>query len=142
MGNLNLETELYKGRGSTILETIVSGAVGGAIWGTVAGILAVIGIFQLAGFGQVSINPGSFQLNAVMSLLGLMAGGGFVGSMIGLFIGWGIASEDRYVNTYTLINGQILMRVTVDEALASTAWQILHQIALESRSLRVTTHPV
>src|SRR6185295_17205413 len=26
--------ELYKGRGTTILETIVSGAVGGAIWGT------------------------------------------------------------------------------------------------------------
>ena len=140
--NLDPDIELYKGRGSTILETIVSGAVGGVIWGTVAGILAVLGIFQLAGFGQESVIPGFLQLNAAMSMLGLMAGGAFVGSMIGLFIGWGIASEDRYVNTYTLKNGQILLRATVDESLASAAWQTMHQIALESRSLRVNTHPV
>ena len=142
MENLDPEIELYKGKGSTILETIVSGAVGGTIWGTVTGILAVLGIFQLAGLSQDVVNPGSLQWTAVMSMLGLMAGGAFVGSMIGLFIGWGIASEDRYVNTYTLKNGQILMRATVAQALASTAWQTMHQIALESRSLRVNAHLV
>lgn len=70
MENLDPDIELYKCRGSTILETIVSGAVGGAIWGTVAGILAVLGIFQLAGFGQESVNPGFLQLNAAVSMLG------------------------------------------------------------------------
>ena len=110
MENLDPEIELYKGKGSTILETIVSGAVGGTIWGTVTGILAVLGIFQLAGLSQNVVNPGSLQWTAVMSMLGLMAGGAFVGSMIGLFIGcW--ASPDWKTDTSTptaLKNGQIL----------------------------------
>jgi uncharacterized protein (TIGR02284 family) len=134
--------ELYTGRGSTILETIASGAVGGGIWGTVAGILAAVGIFQMASFGLGTVTPSSLQLVVVMSILGLIAGGSFVGSMIGLFLGWGIASEDRYTNTYTLKNGQILMRATVDKSLASTAWQILNQVAVESRALRASAHPV
>ncbi len=140
MENLNPETELYSGGGSTIRETIVSGAVGGALWGTVAGILAAIGIFQSASLDQGTLTPSSLLPVAAMSMLGLIAGGAFVGSMIGLFLGWGIASEDRYVNEYTLRNGQVFMRAIVDESLASTAWQILNQVDLEARILHA--HPV
>jgi len=134
--------DLYTGRGSTILETIVSGAVGGAIWGTVAGVLAAIGVFQMASFGMDNTTPFTLQVIAGMSVLGLITGGSFVGGMLGLFIGWGIASEDRYTNAYTLKNGQILMRATVNESLASTAWQIMNQVAAESRVLRASTHSV
>jgi len=143
MENLNAEKpmELYSGRGSTILETIVSGAVGGAIWGTVAGILAAIGIFQMASFGLGNVAPTSLQFTAAISVLGLIVGGSFVGGMIGLFIGWGIASEDRYVNDYRLKNGQVFMRAIVNESTASTAWRVMNQIAMESRVLRASTHP-
>src|SRR6266498_4363735 len=88
MENMNPEKsmELYSGRGTTILETIISGAVGGAIWGTVAGILAAIGVFQMASFGMGNVAPTALRLFAAMSLLGLIVGGSFVGGMIGLFI--------------------------------------------------------
>ena len=144
MENMNPEKsmELYSGRGTTILETIISGAVGGAIWGTVAGILAAIGIFQMASFGLGNATPTSLQLVAAISVLGLIVGGSFVGGMIGLFIGWGVASEDRYVNDYTLKNGQVFMRAIVGESIASRAWRIMNQVAIESRVLRASTHPV
>ena len=86
MENLKPELELYSGTGSRILETVISGAFGGAIWGTVAGILAAFGIFQMASFGP-DTTPGSFQIIAILSMMGLIAGGAFVGSMIGFFIG-------------------------------------------------------
>lgn len=144
MKNLNPEKgmELYVGRGTTILETIISGAVGGAIWGTVAGILAAIGIFQMGSFGMGNISPANLQFLAAISLLGLVAGGSFIGGMIGLFIGWGIEGADRYVNTYSFKDGQILMRAIVDRSVASRVWRIMNQVAMESRTLRVSANPV
>lgn len=142
--NLNPEKnrELYSGRGTTILETVISGGVGGAIWGTVAGILAAVGIFQMATIGLEKMLPTTLQLIAALSALGLVAGGTFIGSTIGLFIGWGISSADRYANTYSLKNGQILMRVNVNRSLASMAWDIMNQVAMESRVLHASAHPV
>jgi len=134
--------ELYSGRGTTILETIVSGAVGGSIWGTMAGILAAIGIFQMASFGLENMTPTTLQFIAAISALGLVIGGSFIGGMLGLFIGWGIAGADRYANTYSLKSGQILMRVNVDRAVASVAWRIMNQVAMESRVLHASTSPV
>ena len=130
------------GRSSTILETVVSGAVGGAIWGTVAGLLAALGIFQMSVFGLDTMTPSSLLLVVATSMLGLMAGGAFVGGMIGLFIGWGIESEDQYAHNYTLNSGHILVRATVDKSLGSTVWQIMDQIAMEARILRANAHPV
>jgi len=131
--------ELYKGRGTTILETIVSGAVGGAIWGTLAGGLAAIGILQISNIEGVT--PSALLLFAGLCALGLMAGGSFIGGMIGLFIGWGIASEDSYVSDDSLKHGQILMRVMVDEPLASTAWQIMNEVEIQARTRRPSEAP-
>ena len=131
--------ELYKGRGTTILETIVSGAVGGAIWGTLAGGLAAIGILQISNIEGVT--PSTLLLFAGLCALGLMAGGSFIGGMIGLFIGWGIASEDSYVSDDSLKHGQILMRVMVDEPLASTAWQIMNEVEIQARTRRPSEAP-
>jgi len=131
--------ELYKGRGTTILETIVSGAVGGAIWGTLAGGLAAIGILQISNIEGVT--PSTLLLFAGLCALGLMAGGSFIGGMIGLFIGWGIASEDSYMSDDSLKHGQILMRVMVDEPLASTAWQIMNEVEIQARTRRPSEAP-
>jgi hypothetical protein len=108
----------------------------------VAGLLAAVGIFQMSVFGLDTMTPGSLLLVTATSMLGLMAGGAFVGSMIGLFIGWGIESEDQYANNYTLNSGHILVRATVDESLGSTVWQIMDQIAMEARILRASALPV
>jgi uncharacterized protein (TIGR02284 family) len=141
MENLNQRSdiELYKGRGTTILETIISGAVGGAIWGTLAGGLAAIGILQISNIEGVA--PSTLLLFAGLCALGLMAGGSFIGGMIGLFIGWGIASEDSYVSSDSLKHGQILMRVMVDGPLASTAWQIMNEVEIQARTRRPSEAP-
>lgn len=128
------DMDLYRGRGTTILETIISGAIGGAIWGTLAGGLAAIGISQISALEGIA--PSALLLLAGLCALGLMAGGSFIGSMIGLFIGWGIASEDRYVSDDGLKHGQILMRVMVDEPRASAVWQIMNEVELQARTRR------
>jgi uncharacterized protein (TIGR02284 family) len=132
-------TELYKGRGTTILETIISGAVGGAIWGTLAGGLAAIGILQISNIEGVA--PSTLLRFAGLCALGLMAGGSFIGGMIGLFIGWGIASEDSYVSDDSLKHGQILIRVMVDGPLASTAWHLMNEVEIQARTRRPSEAP-
>jgi uncharacterized protein (TIGR02284 family) len=126
------DMELYNGRGTTILETIISGAVGGAIWGALAGGLAAIGILQISALEGVA--PSTLLLLAGLAALGLMAGGSFIGGMMGLFIGWGVAGEDSYVSDDSLKHDQILMRVTVDEPHASTAWRIMNEVEIQART--------
>src|SRR6266498_2591413 len=45
---------LYNGKGTTIRETILSGAVGGAFWGAVIGFLAVLGVLNLPNWDPVA----------------------------------------------------------------------------------------
>jgi uncharacterized protein (TIGR02284 family) len=41
---LNDAIELYEGKSTTVIETVISGAVGGAFWGGLIGILASVGM--------------------------------------------------------------------------------------------------
>jgi uncharacterized protein (TIGR02284 family) len=128
-------TVLYKGRGTTILETILSGAVGGGFWGAVIGILAVIGVLQMPPGGSPTPGPIVDQrLWAFIALVLCIAGGVFVGSIIGTFIGWGIKSNDAYLYDDGLERGQILVKSLVDESRASKAWQTLAQVNVESKA--------
>lgn len=133
------DMELYGVRGTTVLETIISGAVGGAIWGALAGGLAAIGISQISALERVA--PSTLLLIAGLSALGLMVGGSFIGGMIGLFIGWGIASEDSYVSDDSLKHGHILMRVMVDEPRASIVWRIMNEVEIQARTRRPSEAP-
>lgn len=128
--------ELHRPRNATILETVLSGAVGGAIWGAVAGGLAFIGILQIAGITLEPIAPRTVQLVAVLSALGLITGGTFIGSMIGFFIGLGISSEDRYLYEDSVEYGHVLVWATVDRPRASWVWQMMNRIEIQSRSRR------
>jgi uncharacterized protein (TIGR02284 family) len=122
--------EPYKDRGTTIFETVLSGAVGGQIWGVVAGCLAAVGIVQTAAFNQEQVSP----IIVIVTILGLIAAGTFIGGMIGLFIGWGVASQDNYLSE-AVKHGEILMQVLIDdESLASKAWQIMNQVAIAARA--------
>jgi hypothetical protein len=61
--------------------------------------------------------------------------------MIGLFIGWGIASEDSYGYDESIKHGEILMRTIVDTPRASRAWRIMEQVAMETRTRRISEFP-
>lgn len=135
--NHGTHSELYKSRGTTILETIISGAVGGAIWGIVSGGLAAIGIVQISAFSLEK----AASVILLFAILGLIAAGAFIGGMIGLFIGWGIASEDSYVYDDSIKHGEILMRTIADKPRASSAWRIMKQVAMEARARRASELP-
>jgi uncharacterized protein (TIGR02284 family) len=132
-----IHSELYKSRGTTILETMISGAVGGAIWGIVAGALAAIGILQIAATNSEKAAP----VILLLAILGVMAASAFIGGMMGLFIGWGIASEDSYVYDNTIKHGEILMRAIVDTPRASSAGHLMEQVAMETRARQASEFP-
>ena len=128
--------ELSKSPPTTIFETILSGIVGGEIWGVVAGVLAALAILVIAALNQEPASP----LVVLLALLLIMIQGALVGGVIGLFIGWGITTQDRYV-VETIKQGEVLMQAWIDESLASKAWQIMNQVAVAARAKHVSESP-
>ena len=128
--------EPYKGRGTTLMETILSGGVGGGIWGVVAGILGAISVIQIAALNQNPVSP----IVVLVVMFGLIAAGVFIGSMVGLFIGWGISSQDIYISE-TVKKGEVLMETLIDESQASKAWAIMNQVAISARARHASESP-
>lgn len=133
--------QLYKGRGTSIFETILSGATGGAMWGAVNGAVAAFTIVNMPQFGPVGVEGLTLEQFAGLAALSCIAGGAFVGGVIGTFIGWGITGGDEYISDQALAGGKILVKVLADRARASEAWRILAQVNREARSLAVDTRP-
>lgn len=128
--------EPYKDRGTTVMETVLSGGVGGGVWGVVAGILGAISVIQIA-----ALNGNAVSSTLVLVVLfGLIAAGIFIGSMVGLFIGWGISSQDIYVSE-TVKKGEVLMETLIDESQASKAWAIMNQVAISARARHASESP-
>ena len=119
----------YKGRGTTLMETVLSGGVGGGVWGVVAGILGAISVIQIAALNEDGVSP----IMVFVVMFGLIAAGIFIGSMVGLFIGWGVSSQDSYVSE-TVNKGEVLMETLIDESLASRAWGIMNKVAMAARA--------
>jgi len=128
--------EPYKGRGTTLMETVLSGGVGGAVWGVVAGILGAISVIQIAALNENAVSP----TMVLVVMLGLIAAGIFIGSMVGLFIGWGVSSQDSYVSE-TVKKGEVLMETLIDESVASRAWRIMNQVAMAARARHAGESP-
>lgn len=128
--------EPYKDRGTTLMETVLSGGVGGGIWGVVAGLLGAIGVLQISAINQDVVSP----LIVLVVMFGLIAAGIFIGSMVGLFIGWGVASQDNYVSE-TVSHGEVLMETLIDESLASKAWRIMNQVAISAKARHASGSP-
>lgn len=126
----------YNGQGTTILETILSGAVGGTFWGTLIGFLAVLGVLSMPNWNPVAALFMTQRLWAFIALVLCILGGAFVGAMIGVFIGWGIKSGDAYLYDHGLERGRILVRLPADASQAHRVWQILAQVNLEARARR------
>jgi uncharacterized protein (TIGR02284 family) len=109
------DTDLYLGKGATVLETVLSGAVGGALWGGLTGILVGFGVVQ--SIGQAATAFSSMLGTWLLVALGFMLLGIFISSVLALFIGVGIREDDTYQYREIVDNYQILVNMLVDQAL-------------------------
>lgn len=122
--------DLYRGRGTTVRETVMAGAVGMGSLGFVAGILAALGITQISLVGGEEASP----MIIVLATLGLVAAGIFIGGMAGFFIGLGIRSDDSYLYQDSLEHGDVVVRAIADNSYASKAWQLMKEIVKEGKA--------
>jgi uncharacterized protein (TIGR02284 family) len=123
---IDREMEQYRGKGTTVLETIISGAVGGMVWGSLIGVLAGIGAAQtsIPDLLGTSTFLGTLVLVALVTFV-LAAG---VGGLIGLVIGAGIAEDDTYEYRQSVLPGRCLVKAVVDTTRAADAARILDQV--------------
>ena len=120
------DTELYRGRGATVSETIFSGAFGGALWGGLTGILVGIGVLQTVTPAPTGFLPVS--LSWLLVALGFALIGAFVSSVLAFFIGVGISEDDNYQLKESLERYHILLETVVDQ---SQAVEIYRKMQLE-----------
>jgi uncharacterized protein (TIGR02284 family) len=126
------DRDLYQhGRGTTISETVISGAAGGGTFGLIASLLVVANMLLLLLRGSSEQPLDLFTFLFTFSTL--LTGGIFVGAVIGWFMGWGIFSGHEYV-AETVKRGEVLLDAKVDEARASRAWKVMYQSAMIARA--------
>lgn len=137
MENMNIVSvseysDIYEGHGTTMKETVISGALGGAIWGSLFGAVAGLTIPVIPGMepfvGQ------SFQTTwAAIALSGTVVGAVFA-ALLGFLIGLGISEEDVYLYDDSLRHGVELLELRVDSDRWLEATQIMHQINAAARA--------
>lgn len=123
---LNNSFELYDGQGTTIPETILSGAFGGVIWATLIGILAGLGAVQSSFqevLGITSAVGVFFLVLFATIILGAIGGG-----IIGLAIGSALHEEDTHIYQQSFLQGRYLVSGVADTDSAVQAGQMLDQI--------------
>ncbi|MFZ0545266.1 MAG: PA2169 family four-helix-bundle protein [Candidatus Promineifilaceae bacterium] len=126
----------YSGSGTTLLETVLSGALGGAIWGSMIG--AIGGLVTPVIPGMESVFGSSFQTAWAVFALGGTAVGALVAGLLGFLIGLGISEEDIYLYDDSLRHGVELLRLQTDSARSLEATQIMHQINAAARAKELT----
>ncbi|MBI5841633.1 MAG: PA2169 family four-helix-bundle protein [Chloroflexi bacterium] len=123
--------ELYEGRGTTKLETFLSGMTGGALWGALIGALAGIGAAETSAPSLEVSGAILFQPIWVIIALAGVIGGSFVGGGIGLFIGWGILDQDAYVYEQSIKPGRIIVKFLVNDGWGAPLRHTLTQAAID-----------
>lgn len=123
---LNGMTDVYEGKGSTIGETIISGAVGGALWVSLLG--AISGLLMVLTPGLDTI--GSLSAGTIWALVTL--GGALVGAALGAILGFWISvaihEEDRYLYNRSIKDGSKLILLQTNRSRAPEASQIMHNV--------------
>jgi uncharacterized protein (TIGR02284 family) len=117
---------LYAGHGATVRETILSGAFGGGLWGGLMGLLVGYGVTQsmpAEWVGDMAV-LGTWLLVAV----GFLLLGAIVASFLGLFIGMGIAEDDRFQVQDSQQDESVLLLVLAGSGRANAAIQVLDML--------------
>ncbi len=122
----NKSTDLYAGKGVTLLDTILSGAVGGVVWGILIGILASLGIVQTAIPQLVGIT--SIPLVWALVFPGTVLLAALMGAFLGYLIGMGIAEDDNYHYQLSASRGEYIVRALVDEGRFREASKLMDQV--------------
>jgi hypothetical protein len=121
----------YSGQGTTMKETVISGALGGAIWGSLIGALAGIAIPVIP--GMEPFIGSSFEATwAAIALSGTVVGA-FFAALLGFLIGLGISEEDVYLYDDSLKHGVELLELRTSSDRSLEATQIMHQINAAAR---------
>ena len=129
------ETGPYQGeRNATLLETVLSGVAGGALWGAVSGALAGFGVLHLPTLGLERAPLAIQEMAWAATVLGAIFSGGFVGAMLGMFIGWGVQGGDSYLYNESQRQGRVLLKVESEPARAAEAAQVMARVNHEARS--------
>ncbi len=123
---LNEMTDIYEGKGSTIGETVISGAVGGALWVSLLGAISGLLMVLTPGLGAA----GSLSAGAIWALVTL--GGALVGAALGAILGFWISiaihEEDRYLYNRSIKDGSKLVLLQTNRRRAPEASQIMHNV--------------
>jgi len=128
---LNERMDVYEGEGTTVTDTIVSGAVGGAIWGSILGAASGVGFLFMPGLGTI-LNTTVAGTWGLVALAGTIVGA-FFGSILGFFIGVGVSGEDSFLYEDSVEHGNILVMMRTEAKRATEASQIMYQVNAESR---------
>lgn len=125
---------VYEGQGSTVTDTVISGAVGGSIWGSLLGAAAGLGVLlipDLQPFGATTL-AGTWGIIA----LGGALIGSFFGIILGFLIGSGIGAEDSYAYEGSVEHGNTLVMLNTETQRAAEAAHIMQQVNAASRQRR------
>lgn len=117
------EEDIYRGKGTNVRETLLSGTFGGALWGSLTGVLVGFGIVQanhLAGGTTI-------LMTILLAIAGFMLLGAFIAAVLALFIGMGIAEGDNFDYKEILTRLDNLLMIKVDTARVDQANEILDQ---------------
>lgn len=123
--------ELYSGKTTTKFETSISGATGGAMWGGVIGAIAGVGAQQSV------LSPVPYlgiDIWMIFAILGILAGG-FIGFVLGYFIGMGISEDDNYLQRQDMNHEAIILMAFVNTKNISEARQIMAQLRMNMKRL-------
>ncbi len=129
------DLEFYEGAGSTVGETIISGAFGGALWGTLIGIIAGLTATFVP---QMTGDP--MVIWGGVALAGLACGALF-GAILGLWIGLDISEADVYAYDHSVRYGAILLRLLTSGARAVEATYILYEVNAVARARPLAAYP-
>ena len=118
-------------RGTSVDETIVSGAVGGAIFGSIFGAIAGLGIVLFPGL-EAMMQMAAQNAWALVALAGTVVGA-FFGVILGFLVGLGVAEEDRYLYDDSLKHGAKLIMFETDSERAREATELMHRLSPGAR---------
>jgi uncharacterized protein (TIGR02284 family) len=125
---LNEASDRYKGKGSTIDETVISGAVGGALWTSLMGAISGLLMVLTPGIGATETLSAQ-SIFALVTLGGALVGAVF-GAILGFLISVAIHEEDGYLYNRSLKDGNKLMILQTNKQRAPEATQIMHSVEI------------
>lgn len=124
------DLDMHRGRGATVLETVLSGAFGGALWGGLTGILVGFGVLQT--ISPAPVGAAAVLLTWALVALGFLLLGVFISSFLALFIGTSISDEDTHQVGEIDDRTRVIVEVLVNQARAGEAARIMEQAMLQT----------